>query len=137
VTARSRAGLSSTLALALCSIVAVGAPPSKFVQQPSIWLRLEPMMLPALFGGVGLALLALLLAVFWGRGAALTCAGACAASMAGVIVAWGMNAEAGLRGLVLQMVLLALPALGAIEALWQAHREHRAGTEATSQENAR
>jgi hypothetical protein len=83
VSAGSKVGLSSLLTLVLCSVVSVGAPPSNYVQEPSIWLRLEPMMVPALFGGVVLALVALVLSLFAVRPAAVACMGAAAASMGG------------------------------------------------------
>jgi hypothetical protein len=84
MSAASKVALSSLLVLALASMAAIGAPPSAFIQGPSFWLRLEPFMFPGLFTGVALALLALALAPFVGRAAAIACMGAALASMVGV-----------------------------------------------------
>jgi hypothetical protein len=124
MSANTRAGVSSMLALVLCSIAAIGAPPSEFVRKPSMWWTLEPLMWPALFGGTGLGLLALVLAPFTTRMAALACIAACAASMFGATIGWGLNANARLRGLLLPLAFLAVPALGAIEAIGRSRREH-------------
>jgi hypothetical protein len=126
VSAYSKAGLSSLLAFVVCSMAAIGAPPSVLVQEPSFWRRLEPIMVPALLAGAVLAPLAMILALVAARAAAITCIGATAASSCAVLVANGIDAEAGLRGVVIAMVLLAVPALGALDALRQLHREHKA-----------
>ena len=136
MTAHSKVGLSSLLGLVLCSLAAVGAPPSEFVQEPGVWLRLEPLMFPALFLGVVLALLALVLSLVVVRPAAVTCVGAVAASMVGVTVAWGIDAEASARSLVLPLGFLALPALGAVEALRQLRRAPGASGEGRLEQSA-
>jgi hypothetical protein len=123
MSASSRAGLSSALALVLCSMCGIRAPPSEFVREPSIWTALEPLMWPTLFGGTALALLALLLALFTPRGAAVTCIAASVTSMLGVTIAWGIDANARPRGLLLPIALLAVPVLGAMQALRQSRRE--------------
>jgi hypothetical protein len=120
----------------LCTMTALGAPPSEFVQEPSIWLRLELLMFPALFSGAMLALLALACSLFWARAAAVACAGAAAASMVGVLLAWGIDAEASPRRLLLPIGLLALPAIGAVDALRQVRREQRANSELSMEESA-
>jgi hypothetical protein len=136
VSAHSKAGLSSLLALILCAMTALGAPPSEFVQEPSIWLRLEPLISLALFSGAMLALLALMFSPFWARAAAVACAGAAAASMVGVLLAWSIDAEANPRRLLLPIGLLALPAIGAVDALRQVRREQRATGEGSMEERA-
>ena len=123
MSASSKAGLASLGALALCSIVAIGAPPSELVQGPTIWTRLEPAMLPMLFAGVFLALLALVLAFFAPVAAAIACIAAATASMLGVLLGWGVDAEAGLKALLLPIALLTMPVLGAADAIRQARRE--------------
>ena len=120
MTPASKAGVSSILAFALSCMAAVGAPPSEFVQEPSVWLRLEPAMFPALLLGVLLALAALLLAPFVPRMSAMACIGAAMSSMLGVLVGWGIDAEAAPRGLLLPIALLAVPLLGAAESLREA-----------------
>jgi hypothetical protein len=110
-------GLSCVAAFAFCCMAAVGAPPSEFVREANVWMRLEALMWPFLFAGPALALLASSLLPFTMRGAAIVCALAAGASMVGVALAWGIDAEAGFRGLVLPIVFLALPILGAFVAL--------------------
>jgi hypothetical protein len=136
MSATSKAGLSSMLALVLCSLAGIGAPPSEFVREPTIWAALEPMMWPALFGGTALALLALILALFTPRGAALTCIAASVTSMFGVAIAWGLDANGTPRGLLLPIAFLAVPALGAIEAIHQSHREAATHGESSMEESA-
>ena len=116
----SKVGVSSILVFGLSCLAAVGAPPSEFVQEPSVWLRLEPAMFPALLLGVLLALAALVLAPFVPRMSAIACMGSAASSMFGVFVGWGIDAEGGLRGLLLPITFLAVPLLGAAESLRKA-----------------
>jgi hypothetical protein len=117
-------------------MVAVGALPSEFVQEPSLWLRLESIMFPALFAGVVLALLGLVLAPFTTRSSAISCVAAAGASMVGVTLAWGIDAEAGLRGLVFPIALLTVPLLGAVEAFRQVRREYGSCSGASLEESA-
>ena len=120
MTSASKAGVSSILVFGLSCMAAVGAPPSEFVQEPSVWLRLEPAMFPALLLGILLALAALFLAPFVPRMSAIACMGSAMSSMLGVFVGWGIDAEGGLRGLLLPIAFLAVPLLGAAESLRQA-----------------
>ena len=83
-------------------------------------------MWPCLFGGVVLALLALVLAAFTARGAAVTCLAACVGSVLGVVLAWGVNAEATIRGLVVPIGLLSLPALCAVDLIRKTRRDRKA-----------
>jgi len=111
------AGLSCVVALVLCCLAGVAAPPSEFVRETTIWTRLDPLMWPCLFAGPALALLACALLPFTTRGAAALCIAAVGASMLGVSLAWGIDAQAGLRGLVVPIGILGIPALGALSAL--------------------
>jgi hypothetical protein len=74
-------------------------------------------MWPFLVAGPALALLACALWPFTIWGAAALCMAAAGASMLGVAVAWSIDAEAGLRGLLVPIALLGVPALGAVVAL--------------------
>jgi len=124
------------LALVLCSLSGIGAPPSEFVREPSVWTALEPMMWPALFGGMALALLALILALFTPFGAALTCIAASVTSILGVTIAWGIDANAKPSGLLLPIAFLAVPALGAVEAIRQSRREPATHSDRSIEEGA-
>ena len=93
-------------------------------------------MFPSLFLGPPLALLACVLTVFAPRAAAVACVAAAVASMLGVTLAWGIDAETGLRGLVIPVAFLAVPIFGAVEAFRQAGREHIEGTGAPINEGA-
>jgi hypothetical protein len=117
------ARLASFGALALCSMIAIGGPSSEFVQEPTIWTPLEPAMLPMLLAGACLALLALVLAFFAPVAAAVTCIAAATASMLGVLLRWGIDADVGPKALLLPIGLLAMPMLGAAVAIRQARRE--------------
>ena len=134
--AGTKAGLSSVLAVVLCSMSAIGSPPSEFVQEENLWTSLEPLMWPCLFAGAALAFLALILVPFMTRGAAYACMAAASVSTLGVTFAWGVDAEAGLRGLVVPMALLAVPVLGAAESIRQGRREEMARRGAPLEERA-
>jgi hypothetical protein len=123
MSASSKAVWASLGALALCLMAAIGAPPSEFVQEPTIWTRLEPAMLPMLFAGPCLAVLALVLTFFAPGAAAITCIAAATASMLGVLFGWGVDAEVGLKALLLPIALLTMPVLGAAGAIRQGRRE--------------
>jgi len=110
-------GFSSLLALILSGFLGIGVPPSEFVQEPNFWLQLEFLMFPLLFAGVGLSVVALVLTPFTVRRAALTCLAATVASMAGVIIAWSIDAEATHRGIVLSAAVLSLPVAGALDII--------------------
>jgi hypothetical protein len=111
-------GLSSAVALILSGFACIGAPPSQFVQEPNIWKHLEFLMWPSLFAGVGLSGIALFLtALFHFRGAAVVCVAAIIVSMIGVIIAWGIDADATARVLLKSLAILSLPMIGAINAI--------------------
>ena len=128
--------MSSLLALFLCAFIGIGAPPSEFVREPTIWTRLEPLMWPCLFGGVGLAVLASGVAPFAGRVAALICLAACVMSMMGVVFAWGVDAQGTFRSLVAPFALLLIPACGAIDVIRRSGRRSRAISVSSSSEGA-
>jgi hypothetical protein len=117
LTANVKAGVSSTIAFVLSCFAGVGAPPSEFAREPSIWLKLEPVMFPALLLGVLLALAAMLTAPFTARISGIACVAAMMASMLGVAVGWGTDAQATPRGLLLPMAFLAIPLLGGADAI--------------------
>jgi hypothetical protein len=110
-------GLSSLLAFIITILLVIGAPPSEFVQEPNIWLKLEFLMFPLLFGGVALSLLALFLTLFTPRGAAVSCISATMTSMVGVIIANGIDAEATTAGLFDVMIVLSFPMICALDII--------------------
>jgi hypothetical protein len=114
--ARITAGVSSLVAVVFCSFLALGAPPSEFVQEMSIWHRLLPMMFPALFCGIVLALVGLVLSLFAICAACVACVSACIITTMGVTIAWGNDAQSGLRELVMSLALLTIPIVGAAAA---------------------
>jgi hypothetical protein len=110
--------VSSLLAFAFCSVCAVGAPPSEFVDGPNLWTYFEPVMLPALLGGPLLALGALVIVPVFVRAAAGSCVAVVFVSAVGVTVAWGLDAEAmGFRPLLLPLATLSIPAQGALSGI--------------------
>ena len=113
---KNKVGISSLLALAICSFVAIGAPPSHFVQQQHVWTRLEPLMWLSLFSGPAFSLIACVLAIFSVRASAAACMIGVAMSVLGLTLAWTVDAEAGFRGLVLPIAFLAVPFIGGVEA---------------------
>jgi hypothetical protein len=124
--AHIKAGLSNLVAVLLCALSVLFAPPSQFVQEPTIWHRLEPLMLPTLFLGVVLALLGLFLVLFSARAAAMCCIGASIASMVGQTIGWGDNGASGAPGvsfLVIPLAVLTITVIGAIAALRQVRKE--------------
>jgi hypothetical protein len=56
--------------------------------------------------------------------------------MLGVTLAWGIDANASLRGLWLSIAFLAVPARGALEAIQQNRRERAPHGEAPVEEGA-
>jgi hypothetical protein len=115
--------VSCSLAVVICSLFGVGAPPSELVRGPSVWLRFEPLMVPLLSFGVLLAVTAFLLSLATTRAAAYVCIAATSATMLGMALAWAINAEAGLRAFLFPLAFLSAPALGAAEALLESRRE--------------
>jgi hypothetical protein len=128
MTASAKIGASSLLMLVLSLLAAVGAPPSEFVQPPSIWLRFALLMFPALGAGVLLAFVALFAATSAPHAAGALCLAAVFASSVGILIGWGIDAMAGLRGL-MPITLLAVPALGCVEGLRQIRKERRSKSE--------
>jgi len=136
MSASSKVGVSSLVGLVLSSMAAIGAPPSDFVQEPNVWLRLEPAMFPALLAGVLLALGALAATIVSTRVAAISCVAGAISSMAGVLVAWGIDANAGPRALAIQLAFLAVPLLGAGEAFRQVRQEDTRHHESSMEQRA-
>jgi hypothetical protein len=115
--ARLQPLVASMLALASCTLLVVGAPPSEFAPQDAVWWMLEPLMWPGLFGGVGLALLAALGSCFAPRLGAILCLAACASTGVGVVVAAGIGAQYPARAALFDGTLLAIPVVTAVDAL--------------------
>jgi hypothetical protein len=128
--------VSCLLAVVVCSLFGVGAPPSEIVRGPSVWLQFEPVMVASLVLGALLALIAFLLSLGTPRAGAYVCMAAVVASTIGMIIAWGINAEAGWRALVFPIGFLAAPALGAAEALRAFHHDQLAAEGAAIAQSA-
>ena len=116
---RSQVELGSFLALMLAVVFGAGAPPSEFAPRTSIWWSLEPLMFPALGGGVVLALVALVAnALPSGHrvGVAL-CLAAAASTAVGTVVASGISDRPSWKVLAVSAAFLVLPGLAAVHAL--------------------
>ena len=117
MTARGEMALAILLAVLSCTVLGIGAPPSDFAPMDSIWWTLEPLMWPALFGGVVLAFIALLASGVAMRLGAVLCLTACASTGLGVIVAAGISAQYSLRAALFNGAFLAIPSLTLLDAL--------------------
>jgi hypothetical protein len=111
--------LASVLAVIFYAFLGVGAPPSEFAPRESAWWTLEPLMFPALFGGVFLAIVAVVSSCLPSgmRGAAYFCLAATISTGTGVVVAEGIAEHFSIRVVGVSVVLLAIPALAAIDVL--------------------
>src|SRR5687767_7354360 len=109
---RARVVLSSILALLLALVVGIGAPPSEFAPKDSVWWTLEPLMWPALFGGVILAVTALVTSVAARvRAAAILCFLASASTAIGIVLAAGISERFNLVFLAVNVAVVAIPAV--------------------------
>ena len=123
MSAVAKTRVSCFLAAVVCSLFGVGGPPSELVRTNSVWLRLEPLMMPLLTFGVLLAVVALLLSFATTRAAAYVCIAAASTTALGMVIGWAIDAEGRLWGLAFPLIFLAAPALGAAEALVATRRE--------------
>ncbi len=111
--------LGSLLALILAVVLGVGAPPSEFAPRDSAWWALEPLMFPALGGGVVLALAAFVANVLPSghRVGAALCLAAPVSTLVGIVVANGISDRPSWRVLAVSAAFLVLPGLAAVHAL--------------------
>ena len=123
---RAMLGLCALVSLAICLLVAIGAPPSEFVRDGGIWTYFEWLMLPGLLAGPVLAFTALLLVFVSVRAGAVACMFGIAASTVGLIIAWGFDAEGGApQTLIVAFAMMAVPFLCAAWLARDAAREQR------------
>jgi hypothetical protein len=110
--------LASILALLLALAAGVGAPSSEFAPKDSVWWTLDPLMWPALFGGVVLAVVAVIASAAAGvRAAAILCFLASASTATGIIVAAGTSDRRDLVFYGVNVAVVAIPAVVAVIVL--------------------
>lgn len=116
--ARFQVALASALTLSLSIFCGIGAPPSEFAPRSGTWWALEPLMFPALFGGVALAIAACISSLSAGvRASAYLCIAAALSTGLGVVISTGISERPALRFLAIVALLLAVPAFASARAL--------------------
>jgi len=109
---RTRVVLTSGAMLFLAVQAGIGAPPSEFVPQDSVWRSLDPLMWPALFAGVVLAFIALVASALPPvpiKVATTFCFLASLSTAAGVISAAGISDHHALGFYAVMLGLVGLP----------------------------
>lgn len=115
---RVRLVLASILALLLALLEGVGAPSSDFAPKDSVWWTLDPLMWPALFGGVVLAVIALIASIDAGLHAAgIVCFLASTSTAIGIVIAAGTSDHRHLVFYALNVVVVAIPAVVSVSVL--------------------
>lgn len=108
-----RAALASALALVIAIVEGIGAPPSEFAPPDNWWWAFDPLMFPALFGGVIFALVALIASGLpsAARASAVLCAFASLLTGTGVVIAAGISEHLAVTSYAAQLIVVAIPVL--------------------------